>query len=582
MTREEPTAAGSAEPRPAPAAILLPLAVLFAACTAATWARWGHVRFDCGGALERAALVAGGAVLYRDVLSPYGPLPDYTMAALFRVFGTHLTVAYAAGLLLLAAQSWALWAVGRRFLGAFECAVALATFWILLGFRQGLFNWVLPNTFASTFGAFFATATVATAITATDRGSLARLAGASVCAAAAGLSKVEFGAAAAGTLVVVALLFPVGGRGRARSLMAALVPGLLLTLAAAAAVLAAVPWRTLVDDNLYRVRSFRMTLPAYKAGLFPPLGPVLAAAALRYGLELPLRAAAVAAGLAFAAGRGRARRGAGVLLAAGTLLVPLVPGYPPLAEFVRLPGPERQFYWTPLVWAALGIGAAMRYRQSGSAATRALVPVAAASVLLTLRWDFRLAWPSYYAPFAPLLLPLLVRPLAARLVPARAALATALVLAVPVAVAAVAGWRGYQGLAFTLAYPRGTIRTFGYEGAPLRAVIDRVRAGTAPGDHVAVLPEERLVNFLAEHPHPTRDPGVGPGWLASPADEERFLAELEAKGTRMVVVSSRRYPEFGVTDFASYSPGIMAHVRRAYPRVWRSGAGIVRYTVYEK
>jgi hypothetical protein len=53
----------------------------------------GHARADLGGALDRGGALAAGAVLYRDVQSPYGPLPDYVVAAGFRLFGTRLAVA---------------------------------------------------------------------------------------------------------------------------------------------------------------------------------------------------------------------------------------------------------------------------------------------------------------------------------------------------------------------------------------------------------------------------------------------------------------------------------------------------------
>ena len=60
------------------------LALVFLVTTAFTWAAWGHVRVDMGGALHRAERLADGAILYRDVQVHYTPLAPYTMAALLR------------------------------------------------------------------------------------------------------------------------------------------------------------------------------------------------------------------------------------------------------------------------------------------------------------------------------------------------------------------------------------------------------------------------------------------------------------------------------------------------------------------
>ena len=66
-------------------------------------------------------------------------------------------------------------------------------------------------------------------------------------------------------------------------------------------------------------------------------------------------------------------------------------------------------------------------------------------------------------------------------------------------------------------------------GRPLARVIDYVRDRTEPGEYVVSLPEERLINFLAERRHPTRDPGTGPGWLATAEDEDRFIREVDGR-----------------------------------------------------
>jgi hypothetical protein len=565
----EPVFLGSRRARPL---TLAALAFLFAILLQMSWLRWGHVRVDTGGALDRAARIAQGAVLYRDVLSPYGPLPDYAVAAAFRVFGIRLGVVYAIGLALLVAESFLLWRVAAMFLTQLECAVGLAAFWVLFAFAPGFFGWVLPNVFASTFAAVAATATLALAIAACAEPRPGRFVAGSLAAAAAGLSKVEFGLAAVATLVAAVWLAP---GDRRRLLVAALLPGLVATLAVTLVFVLLVPWRELLFDNLYRVRSLGQTVARLREGA-PALVPLVREILLRYGLELPLRAALFAVGLGFVAGGGVGRH-VGVVLSTASLLIPLLPRYPELQDFTLL-ADSVGFAWSPMVWVVAFV-VSIRQAGRGDPAATAITLAAVWSVCLSLRWNLSLAWTSYYGFLAPFLLLLLVRSVTSRLNTRRAPLAVACVIAVPLAAAAITRWNHFaQQYRFALSYPRGTILTLPLYGQPLETVIDYVRTHTALDDYVAVLPEERIINFLAERRHPTRDPGIGPGWLATPADEERFIREIEERRTALVVISNRVFPEFGVGRLGSYNPSIEAYIRRNWDRVLATdGDGYVIY-----
>jgi len=557
------------------------LAALFAAIAGVTWARWGNVRVDCGVALETAARLADGAILYRDVHSVYGPVGVYALAGLFRLFGTHLNVVYAAGLTLLAAESSLLWFISTRFLPRLSCAVGLAAFWVLLGFQPDLFNWVLPNTFASTFGAFFATAALACAIGDLEARDDRKLVLASLCVAAAGLSKLEFGAASFGAVVIAVLLFPAPGRSRPWALAAIVLPGLVLAVAVIAFFVALVSWRTLFLDNLFRIRTFRIAQSAYLFHLFPPLGPVLGETVLRYGLELPARAAILAAGLGLAATSGR-RRLAGLLLAVGAILIAFAPGYTPLPDFQRSFLNQRQFVWTPLAWALVGVWAWTRSRKTPSAAARVIVILSAFNVLASLRWGFRAAWPSYYAVFAPFLVLLVTQSIAGLAAPRRASLGAALVVASAVFAGAADTWKYYARDTFTLDYRRGSIRTMPEMGRPLKATVDYLLANTSPDEDVAVVPEERLINFLTGRRHPGADQSLNPGWLATPEDEIEFIEELKRRRTRVIVVSNRAYPEYGRKGLGSYNPRVLDYIRRNYRLAWYSGPDLFQYYVFAR
>ena len=161
----------------------------------------------------------------------------------------------------------------------------------------------------------------------------------------------------------------------------------------------------------------------------------------------------------------------------------------------------------------------------GETAAAALVLAGVWSIALALRWDLRLVWPSYYGVLAPFLVVLVVGRVAALLVPGATAFAAAGVVAVSLALLAGANAEHYRTqYRHVVSYPRGTLRMPPLEGQALAAVVDFVRTHTKPDDWVAVFPEERLINFLSERRHPTRDSGTGPGWLATPADEAACIA----------------------------------------------------------
>lgn len=550
------------------------LALVFTALVGVSFERWGHVRADLGGALDRAARLAAGEVLYRDVQSPYGPLPDYVVAAGFRLFGTRLAVASTMGLVLVLVESVLLLRIARRFCSPVQCLVGMLGFWVLFAFTPGLFGWVLPNTFASTFGATAATLALVLAIGARERADERRFVAASLAAGAAGLCKADYGFAAALTVVVAALLVP---GPLLRRVSAAVLPGLALALGVLAVLVWLVSWHTLVFDNLYRVRSLGRTVAALRAGV-PGWDVVLASSLPRYAVEMPLRAAAAAWGLALARAGGP-RTVLGLGLAAAAVALPLVPGYPGQLDFTLLAA-GIGYAWTPAAWLIVVV-LALRGARRGEPAAAALVLAGVWSVALALRWDLRLVWPSYYGVLAPFLVLFVVGRLAALLTSGPTGLAAACVVAVPIALQAIINAQHYvTQYRYVLSYPRGTLRMPVMGGRELQTVVDYVRANTEPDDWVAVFPEERLVNFLAERRHPTRDSGTGPGWLATRADEEACIAELEARRPRLVVLTDRRWPEFGAGDLGSYNPVLRAWIERGYVPMLTTAPSLVRYTVH--
>ncbi|MFP6665413.1 MAG: hypothetical protein VCC00_14570 [Deltaproteobacteria bacterium] len=553
---------------------LLFLALLFVATTAWTWASWGHVRVDTGGALHRAEKISEGAVLYRDVQVHYPPLAPYAMGAILAVFGKHLNVVYATGLILLLLQSCLLWRIGRCFLDERETTVGVAAFWLLLAFQPGLFNWVLPNVFAGTFASLLATAVVAVILRDVGRPENGNLILASLLTGGAGLAKLEYGGAAFGTLAFyVLVLRPVASgntasalRRRAADLLRAGLPGLALGLAAFGLVALTVPVETILYDNIYRIRSFSDVLDNYTASLFPPLLPEFGKAALTYLVFFPLAAAIASLGL------GWLRRG-GFETAGGVFILILAATITYLVSRHLSPDEERslyvqfQFTWTPIAWLGLGAAALLlRERLAGDKVWRVLAVLGLFSFLVTLRWQFRVAWPAFYAVFGPFLVIWIVRQAFAFLAPraAHRSAALAFVLGIWIATGTAVHARDYRARTFELTFDRGTIFTTPRDGKPMKRTIDFLRMQLEPGQYVAVIPEEQLINFMVDATHPTRDTGIGPGWLATRDDEERFLRELAEKDTPFVIFSNRRYIEFKVGGLDGYEPWLTKEIYRRY------------------
>ena len=563
--------ASSLRPRPETCLILL---VVFLATTAFTWAAWGHVRVDMGGALHRAERIADGAVLYRDVQVHYTPLAPYTMAALLAVFGKHLTVVYVTGLAILLLQSALLWGIARRFLKEWETAIGLMAFWMLLAFQPGLFNWVLPNVFAGTFASLFATAVLAAIVYDIEKPASRNLIGASLLVGLTGLSKLEYGLAAAATLFFYTLFLrprdahtaATSIRNRLLDLVRVGAPGALLGAAVLGVLLIHVPWDVLIFDNIYRERSLSDALGNYTQNLFPPLLPEIGAAAICYLVIFPLAACLATLGLRWL-GEGVVDAIAGSFLLLFAAFATYLGARHLSPDEVANVYKQIQFSWAPTVWIALAaVAMVLRERMGPATVWRTLAIVGVFSFVVTLRWSFRVAWPAYYAVLGPFLVVWLVGHATALLSSGgrEHSRGVAFVLVVWIACGASQHAAQYRGMDFALSFPRGTIYTTRATGLPMKRTIDYLRAQTKPGDAVAVLPEEQLINFLAETPHPTTDTGVGPGWLATREDEIRFLHQIRNAETEFLILSKRRYPEFQAGNFASYEPWVAEQLQRYY------------------
>ncbi|MCX6032419.1 MAG: hypothetical protein NT169_24395 [Chloroflexi bacterium] len=169
------------------------------------WRAFVMFMADQGWYLQVALRMSRGEVLYRDVAWAYGPLSAQALAALFRGFGPDAACASAvnAALLLLAIP---LTYTAVRSLVSSRAALLLTAYAALIGAYVGgdLIRWHLHiYTQASVWGFGASLAALVTALRWASTRRTAWLVAAGLAAAAAVLSKPEYGLAAAGSVVAV-------------------------------------------------------------------------------------------------------------------------------------------------------------------------------------------------------------------------------------------------------------------------------------------------------------------------------------------------------------------------------------------
>ena len=120
-----------------------------------TWLRWGDLVIDTGSALQLPAELLKGKVLYNDVLSLYGFLPPYLIAGLYKLFGISVNTLVYAGIALTLIVSFTVYRIARFFLDQGFSTLLVVNFLFVLAFgnyvTSGIFNFILPYTFAATF-----------------------------------------------------------------------------------------------------------------------------------------------------------------------------------------------------------------------------------------------------------------------------------------------------------------------------------------------------------------------------------------------------------------------------------------------
>jgi hypothetical protein len=532
-----------------------------------------------------------GELLYRDVHYLYPPLAPYFNALLYRIFGVHLDVLHAAGVLCSIIIAVLCYRIARRLLDEADAALGTIAVIIFCIFKPAG-NLIQPYAFAALYACAFALGSllltlryagpgavatrwgrsgilsdnpVATAPGTATMGRRWELVGAGMFIGLAAISKQEFAVAGAGTVTAALIyLHRSDFKSLISNLTVAALPALLITLPAYGWLLGEFGWRMIVED----CHLFYTHLPAslvfynsHRTGLDHPwLALVQVFGAVSVGV------AALSAIVLLSDRQRKVIRQASIILALSLVAI---------AATKLLVG--RQWDGSPLralpllLLAMMGMVWRRKYRvppsggmppPEGGTLNAALFIIAVYSVAILARVALRVpsggAFGSFFLPTSLILFYyLFVRVLPEAVarwtndgLSARRArlIGRGLMILMFVATAIVFSVRYRKNFSLEITAQRGHLFAPGVTGQAIREALDFISTSTQPGEAIAVLPEGSDLAFLTGRKMPLRHQILIPG-LMSDRDEQQAIAHLQRDRVRYVFIVNRPMREFGLEAF---------------------------------
>jgi hypothetical protein len=521
--------------------------------------RWSDPLIDSGREWIVPDALASGRLLYRDVVYWFGPFTPYFQAAFLRAFGSGMAALVVAGAVSAAAVLAVLFAVLRRVTGPREAAI-----WTALAIPALVF---MPNAGGALLGmgyriwhaaGFTLAAVLLAAWPARRRAAWAAAAG--LCAALAGLCRLEWGLAAIGACAFACAVRARDRRAGIRDGAIAAAAGVLVLAAGLGHFLSHAGWDAVARDGHVFLTGLppetRHFLVAFSGVQDWPRGLAEAAYSAATWVGIALAAALLATH-----GRETRRR---LLAALGVALGVLV-----VSALIGGAGSAVVFSAAPLVSFA-GLAAGLWRRRGSGAAT--LAACGLLGFVLSYRRPFHIGDSAYVAP--PLLFALVAAAGLLRLAVAwararrdRARLAAAFRAAVAgVAVLALAArvWQYGAIEAVPIAGTDGMLSARPEMAREIEQLAAAVRSGTHEGDGLVAFPEGEVLNLLSGRRNPIRHMLSLPGYLTE-ANEPAVLAELEAARPAAIVIWNRPTSEYDRSAFGEdYGRRIRDWIRANY------------------
>jgi 4-amino-4-deoxy-L-arabinose transferase-like glycosyltransferase len=518
-----------------------------------------------------------GELLYRDIHHLYPPFAPYFNALLYRIFGVHLDVLHAAGILCSALIAAICYRIARRLFDPFDAALAGVAVVIFCIFKPAG-NLIEPYAFAALYGCALALGAVLLTLRYAVPGAVAtgsadgalnkshpvatapgtvrwqqsrsELILAGLLIGLAAITKQEFALASAMTvLAAVVYLHRLNFKSLISDLLFAALPALLVALPVYGWLLAEFGWRAIIED----CHLFYTHLPSSLLSLAQVAGAAaVAIAALSTIVLLSDRTR-------------KTLRRAGLCLVCALLAIWLTK---------LLAG--RQWDGSPLralpIFLAATIVVAWRRggadfsllatgsREQTKVCSTFIIAVYSFAILarVALRVPSGGAFGSFFLPTSLILFyQLFVRVLPDAVASwtnddssARRAglIGRGLMILMFAATAIVFGVRYRKNFSYEIATPRGHLFAPRATGQGISEALNFISTHTNPGESVAVLPEGSDLTFLTGRRMPLRHQILIPG-LMSERDEQEAIQRLQQDRVRYVLIVNRPMREFGLEAF---------------------------------
>ena len=551
--------------------------IVFVAMLAVSWRRWTSPIADSGREMDLPLRLLSGEWLYRDVHHIYPPFAPYFNALLYRIFGVHLDVLHAAGIVCSAIIAALCYRIARRLLEPAEAAIATAAVIVFCVFKPAG-NLIQPYAFAALYACVCSLGVLLLTLRQAETRRRRELVFAGLLIGLAAITKQEFALAGAATvaasLIAQWLSTPNSQLPTPNSFLADLL------LAAAPAALIAFPvygwmfaklgWQMLVEDCHLFYTHLPPSLVFYNAqrtGLDRPL----------LSLAQMLGAAAVAfAALSFVVMLGDRRRK--VLKWSAAALVVSFAATAVIKQIVGNQWDGSPLRALPVLLLAVILFELKRWRErgkegkSGSAeairnpqsAIRnpALFIIAVYSFAILARVALRVpsggAFGGFFLPTSLILfcylfwriLPGAMERWTTDAASARRTLlfGRALLIVTILAGAVTFGIRYRKNFNVEIQAERGHLFAPKVTGKEIAEALNFINTATQPGEVVAVFPEGNDLAFLTGRRISLRHQILIPG-LMSERDEQEAISRLQQDRVRYVLVVNRPMREFGQEAF---------------------------------
>ncbi len=544
--------------------------IVFAAMLVVSWRRWTSPIADSGREMDLPARLLQGEWLYRDVHHIYPPVAPYFNALLYRVFGEHLDVLHAAGIICSAIIAALCYRIARRLFEPVEAALATIAVVVFCIFKPAG-NLIQPYAFAALYGCLCSLGVLLLTLRHAENQRSRELIFAGLLIGLAAITKQEFALAAAAT-VTASLLYQhllsfksqISNFKRLISdLLFAALPALFIALPVYGWLFAKLGWQTLVEDCHLFYTHLPPSLVFYNAqrtGLDHPL----------LSLAQMIGAAAVAlAALSFVVLIGdRLRK---VLKWSATILAG---SFTAIALIKLVVG--NQWDGSPLralpflllatigveLWRLFRAPALAEMPTEGGTLNGALFIIAVYSFAILARVALRVpsggAFGGFFLPTSLILfchlfwrtLPDAIwRWTEDAISRNRARFIGRCLLFVTILAGSVTfGIRYRKNFSFEIQAERGHLFAPRITGTEISEALEFIRNSTQPGEAIAVLPEGSDLVFLTGRRMPLRHQILIPGLMIQP-DEQAAISRLQQDRVRYVLIVNRPMREFGQEAF---------------------------------